>query len=181
MNKRQHIFFRLAMCRKVQRFIPQYVPYFNRIDALLDGYITRKAYFKLLPVPLVEPIPKILEPRATLMAWQLIRKLEGSEREQMIFQTWYETLIDRTISSAAFTCIFPMLRRPIQVNSTIYGIAQAAYQSPERDQMAILADAIEDTGYECAVTLNHLRHDRHFKGCCVIQRILNEQSSMATV
>ncbi|GIW83959.1 MAG: hypothetical protein KatS3mg106_472 [Gemmataceae bacterium] len=56
---------------------------------------------------------------------------------------------------------------------TVRRLAQKAYDSCDRLDFLILADALEEAGCHCAVTLQHLRGKQpHIRGCWVLEWLL---------
>ncbi len=66
---------------------------------------------------------------------------------------------------------------PEWLTSTVTAIAEGIYEEDAHDRMPILADALQDTGCENTLILNHCRAAKpHAKGCWVIDLLTGRHS-----
>jgi hypothetical protein len=62
---------------------------------------------------------------------------------------------------------------PSCLTSTVIALANQMYDSRDFSAMPILADALQDTGWENEDVLNHCRHpSEHVRGCWAVDKLL---------
>jgi hypothetical protein len=65
---------------------------------------------------------------------------------------------------------------PSWLTSTVVALAQQMYDSRDFSAMPILADALQDAGYDDTDILEHCRGPGpHVRGCFVVDRLLNKE------
>jgi hypothetical protein len=100
---------------------------------------------------------------------------------------WKPRREEEEVHSAFVRCIFGNPFRPVTLNvawqtPTILALAAAAYENRimpagtlEPDRLAVLADALEETGCDSADIINHLRSPGpHVRGCWVVDLLLGK-------
>ena len=70
----------------------------------------------------------------------------------------------------------PVVLEEVWQTSTAVALAKQMYESRDFSAMPILADAIQDAGYENDVVLNHCRDEKqvHVRGCWVVDLVLGK-------
>jgi len=86
-------------------------------------------------------------------------------------------LSERAVQATLLRCIFASPFRPTRLDSscqssTVVSLAQAIYAEGAYDRLPILADALEDAGWDNADILNHCRQPGdHVRGCWVVDLV----------
>ncbi|HEV3386616.1 MAG TPA: hypothetical protein VG097_17495 [Gemmata sp.] len=147
----------------------------------LDRPVPQHEYFTTTPASVANVL-------AALKVWneeeeRLVRGEGGANQgDDWVELLWDNTRMQEYKAQADFLRdIFGNPFRPITIDptwltSTVLALANGIYSEKAFDRMAILADALQDSGCSNEEVLNHCRSDGvHVRGCFVVDKLLGKE------
>lgn len=177
MNNRQWLLYNIAVMNTVTTSYGLRMG-LKDIEDLADHKITKDTCYKRTPLIRDENYPE--QKAEIILAAQLLYTEFGSTNYLRLVM---DILLWNYIPKDKYIPIMHCLQKPPKLDwphdKTVLNVAMANnwIKGEYKDEALILADAIEDTGFDCPHAVGHLRNNVfHVKGCWVIESLIDSRA-----